>query len=241
MTQRRASNPMKPQAHEGSNTLKKPQCTAKSKTSGKRCKNAAEPGFTVCRFHGGKTPVGVAAPSFRTGRYSKHMPVRMLERYEQSLDDPELLNMRAEIALVDSRLEDLLGRADTGESKALWEKMRKTADKLLRAFESDDLASMHVSILELDRLVGSGLADREIWYEIQTLIEQRRKVVEAEQKRLVAMQQMVTAEQAMSLVAGLLSAVKQHVSDRDTLTAIQAEFIRLVNQDGSRRVESGTE
>ena len=169
------------------------------------------------------------------------MPVRMLERYEQSLDDPELLNMRAEIALVDSRLEDLLGRADTGESKALWEKMRKTADKLLRAFESDDLASMHVSILELDRLVGSGLADHEIWYEIQTLIEQRRKVVEAEQKRLVAMQQMVTAEQAMSLVAGLLSAVKQHVSDRDTLTAIQAEFIRLVNQDGSRRVESGTE
>lgn len=32
------------------------RCTAKSKQTGFQCKNWAEPGQKVCRFHGGKTP-----------------------------------------------------------------------------------------------------------------------------------------------------------------------------------------
>lgn len=228
------------QAHEGAQSPMKARCTAKSKASGQRCKNFAEPGFSVCRFHGGKTPVGVAAPAFKTGRYSRHMPARLLETYQQSIDDPELLNMRADIALIDSRLAELLKRADTGEAGTLWEQMSKTAVKLLAAFDAEDMSTLRAGLADLGKLAVDGVADYEVWSEIQSLVEQRRKVVEAEQKRLVTMQQMVTAEQAMSLVAGLLNAVKQHVSDRNTLTAIQAEFIRLVNFDGSRRVEPGS-
>ena len=32
------------------------QCTAKSKTTGQRCKNPPIPGGTVCRIHGGAAP-----------------------------------------------------------------------------------------------------------------------------------------------------------------------------------------
>lgn len=194
-----------------------------------------------CRIHGGKSPKGAAVNTFKDGRYSKYMPIRLLEKYQQSLDDPELLNMRSEIALVDARLSDLLKRADTGEAGTLWEKARKANLEIQKAVHDENYGRMLVMALELDRLIGDGLADHEMWYEIQSLIDQRRKVVEAEQKRLVAMQQMVTAEQAMALVAGLLSAVKQHVSDRTVLTAVQAEFIRLINQDGSRRLDAPTE
>lgn len=34
----------------------RPQCTAKSKQSGERCRQTAVPGSTVCRFHGGSAP-----------------------------------------------------------------------------------------------------------------------------------------------------------------------------------------
>jgi len=34
-----------------------PRCTAKSKTSGNRCMRPTIPGGTVCRYHGGNTPV----------------------------------------------------------------------------------------------------------------------------------------------------------------------------------------
>ena len=36
--------------------MKRTKCTAKSKTSGKRCAQFAIPGGTVCRFHGGAAP-----------------------------------------------------------------------------------------------------------------------------------------------------------------------------------------
>ena len=36
--------------------MKRSQCTAKSKTSGKRCAQTAIPGGTVCRYHGGAAP-----------------------------------------------------------------------------------------------------------------------------------------------------------------------------------------
>jgi hypothetical protein len=41
------------------------RCTAKSKASGQRCKRAAIPGGTVCRFHGGAAPQVVAAAKVR--------------------------------------------------------------------------------------------------------------------------------------------------------------------------------
>lgn len=38
------------------NKEKRPQCTAKSKQTGERCKNTCVPGKRVCRFHGGLSP-----------------------------------------------------------------------------------------------------------------------------------------------------------------------------------------
>lgn len=41
------------------------RCTAKSKTTGERCKNPPIPGGTVCRYHGGAAPQVVAASARR--------------------------------------------------------------------------------------------------------------------------------------------------------------------------------
>jgi len=177
-----------------------------------------------CYLHGGKSPKGVAAGQFKDGRYSKYMPTRLLERYTAAEQDTELLNMRAEVALVDARLADLLSRADTGEAGTLWEKARKSTDKAFRSFEADDMGGLHLGLMELDRLIGSGLADHEVWYEIQTLLEQRRRLVESEQKRLISMQQMVTAEQATALITAVLDSVKRNVTDRAVLMAIQTDM-----------------
>jgi hypothetical protein len=56
-----------------------PQCIAKSKRSGARCKNWSMRGKSVCRFHGGKstgpkTTIGrekIRAASYRHGMRSK--------------------------------------------------------------------------------------------------------------------------------------------------------------------------
>lgn len=186
-----------------------------------------------CRLHGGKTPTGMALPQFKHGRYSKHIPARLMERYHEAANDPQLLELSHEIALLDSRLADLLTRVDSGESKTLWNKARMTCDKLLRAFESNDLGGLHVGILELDRTIGSGLLDHEAWYEIHAVLDQRRKLAESERKRLVEADQMVKADKALTLAMALLSAVKENVQDRGVLTNIQASFTRLLSAEAA--------
>ena len=180
-----------------------------------------------CRLHGGLSRGGIASASFKTGRYSKYVPGRLLERYQQSVDDPELLNMRQDIALLDARLSDLLQRVDTGEAQKLWEEARKCRDEAMRYMNNEDYGGVVLALEKLDRAIGDGLADYDAWNEVQSLLDQRRKLVEAEQKRLVAMQQMITAEQAMTFATALLEAVRKNVTDRAAITAIQAEFIRL--------------
>lgn len=74
------------------------------------------------------------------------------------------------------------------------------------------------------------------WDSIVTLVEQRRKLVESERKRMLQLQQMITAEEAMVLVAQVLDAVRRHVLDRDTLAAIGREFEGLIRRSDRRPV-----
>jgi hypothetical protein len=100
-------------------------CGAKTKHDGTPCERSPVRGRTRCRVHGGKTLVGSASPTYRTGRYSKYVPERLRERYEAAEDDAELLSLRGEIALTDARLLDLLARVNTGESGQLWAELRR--------------------------------------------------------------------------------------------------------------------
>lgn len=139
-------------------------------------------GKTVCYHHGGKTPSGIAAPSFRTGRYSKHLPTRLLATYEDAKRDPNLLVLQDELALVDARISFLLSNPNQSE---------------------------------------------DTWEEIRNLIEQRRKLVESERKRLVELQQVVTADQAMLLIRAVVASVREHVRDPAILRAITEDLARL--------------
>lgn len=54
------------------------QCTAKSKRSKQRCKNAAMRGRHVCRMHGGKSRRGIASDCHYHGYYSKDLYSRIV-------------------------------------------------------------------------------------------------------------------------------------------------------------------
>lgn len=43
--------------------------------------------------------------------------------------------------------------------------------------------------------------------------------MESERKRLVEMQQVITAEQAMTFLGAVVAAIRRYVTDRDTLAA----------------------
>lgn len=202
------------------------QCEAKSKQSGERCKRKAGTG-TVCKIHGGASPVGIASPQFKTGRYSAHLPARLQDRYQASLTDTELLNNREEISLVDSRISDLLARVDTGESGERWEQVKKA----FQAWRKAPLTEQAKAEMELEAAILAGVSDHQAWRELGEQIDRRAALAEKEKKRLLDLQQYVTVDKLMGAVALLVDVVKRHVSDRNALAAIAAD-IRAVLHAG---------
>jgi hypothetical protein len=204
------------------------QCCAKSKRSQQRCRRHATPGMMVCRFHGGKTPRGPALPQFRTGKYSKLLPARLVARYRTAARDPELLSLHSEIALVDARINDLLTRVDTGESRALWRAERQAHRAFKAAREVSDVRAMHEALAQLEGHLEGAVQDDEAWQAIGALIEQRRKLVGSEQKRLITLQQMITAESAMLLIGLVVDIIARHITDREILASIVGDLQQLL-------------
>ena len=204
------------------------QCGAKTR-SGAPCKTPAMPNGR-CRMHGGASPSGFAHPSTVHGRHSRHLPTRLADRYRASQADPDLLNLQSEISLIDTRITELLERIDVDGAGALWGKVGWLYLEMQQAVDEslDDLPPL---VDQLGEIVRSAQADKQAWDAIYPVVEQRRKLVESEQKRRVAMQDMIDSKQAMVLVARLTDAVMRHVDNPTTLALIAAEFGAITTQD----------
>lgn len=205
------------------------QCSAKSKRSGEQCRRDAVAGYNVCSLHGGKTPRGVASANWKSGRYSQAMPARLRERYQEALHDPDLVAMRSDLALIDSRLLDLLERADSGEAGMLWERLHDAAAAFKRSRASGDVKAMNEALHTLFETIDDGRTDAATWAEIRGLVEQRRKVSVSEQKRLVLMRAVFTAEQGAALLAAIVGIIDRSVTDRATRTQISNELMALAD------------
>jgi len=171
--------------------------------------------------------MGVASPSFRTGRYSKSLPDRLAGRYTEALSDSKLLELRDEVALTDARLNELLRHLDGGKSA------QDAYAELMRAIDSGDSERLRHAAKEMGCAIRAGLGDHTTWRDVGEMVDQRRRLVESEHKRLVAMQQMITSEQAMVLLAVITNTVRKHVTDPTALAAISAEFNQLTIIDAS--------
>lgn len=187
------------------------QCTAKSKQSGERCKRPVSPGRQVCYYHGGATPRGFALPQTKTGKRSKDLPTRLLANYEQSLDDPELLELKDDLSLVETRLRDLLKRVDTGESGQAWRLAENAYRGMEKGLADGNDEAYAASYQQLGELIKRGLSDYKAWDEINKLLDLRRKFVESERKRLVELQQVITSERALLLFGASTEEFRQCV------------------------------
>jgi hypothetical protein len=206
------------------------RCKAWSLRNGRQCGSLCMVGKEVCYQHGGASPYGIASPNWVHGRSSKYLPVRMHETYLASMGDKELLALRHEISVIDARIDDLFQRVDIGESGHLWLKTKEALLLLRKVLIKWDTNKLHELLIELDDLTKDGITDYSAWNEIGMQIELRRRLVETERRRLVDMQQMITAEDAANYLTAITLAVRENVSDPTILGRIQTAFNRISNQ-----------
>jgi hypothetical protein len=213
------------------------RCLAWSARNNRQCNAFPIAGMDVCKNHGGKALKGISAPGYKHGRYSKYLPKRMLKSYHEALSDKELLQLRDTIATLDARIVDLMQRVDIGEAGVLWAQAKSAYGELVIGLRGWDDRRTTNALAVLSDVLGRGSTDYAAWNEVLSAMEQRRRMVETERRRLVDMQQMITAEQATTLYRALTLAIQENVPDSAQLRRIQEAFIRIAEVTDSRMVE----
>lgn len=192
-----------------------------------------------CYHHGGPTPKGVASPNWKHGRYSKYLPTRYLDRYMEGVNDPELNSLKQEAAVTIVRMSELFQRIDSGESGHLYRQMKKEKVQFQKASKEKRLDAAKEHLEEILRLIDHGLGDWAIWDEIRATMEQHRKLVESERKRLVEMHQLITMDEGLALIRFIEGLIKEHVSDKREVAAISEQLAVALNRSPISRIESG--
>jgi len=184
-----------------------------------------------CRIHGGATPVGVMSAQFTSGKYSKDAPTRLLAAYERARQDPQLLENREEIALMDARIQDLLRRVDTGESSVAWRKIGKALATYDAAMNRSEGTEARAALATIHDILTHDAGDAHAWNEVNAQITLRMKLVESEQRRLAEAAESITIEKMLLKIAHLTAAVKEQVKDPKARAAIARQF-RAITDGG---------
>jgi len=198
-------------------------------------------GSKVCYHHGGRTPKGIASPNFKTGRYTPYLVPDLAKRFAVFEKDDELLSLQSEIALIDVLLSENLSALQTGESGEFWDAALQQVIDARKSYKSENYAGLEKALDELEALCDHRRLHFAAEKEIREKMELRRKLTESRRKHLIEAEHVVTTEEAMVLVSGLLDSVRRNVTDPNTLTSIQADFIRLTTAHNRQRIDAGNE
>lgn len=171
---------------------------------------------------------GAATGNYKNGRYSKLLPKGLAAKYAAALEDPEWLALKDEIALNEARLGEALEKLNEYETPALLGKLDTEYGRMCEAIDRGNAAGIEKARASLDDLFAKRAAIAGLWAEIDGLIEQRRRLSDTEQKRQVAMQQMLSSEQALVFMNALLGIIREHVTDRKALAAISTDIVAIV-------------
>jgi hypothetical protein len=210
-----------------------PRCTAKSKQSGEQCRRNAAPGFTVCAIHGGKShPGGPAHHGHKHGFYSKLLPQGLRKSYLKVLSDPETLNATEEVALLRTRIGQLVSRLQTGETGSVWGDLQAAYSELSAVVRSPepDPVRFGEAFKQLGDVINRGADIETVWAELYDVVDQKTTVAAREHKRMVDLQAYITSERALALITAIMHSVVRNVPDLQARTRISHDVRALITR-----------
>lgn len=212
------------EAREEGRDLPAGKCKAHNR-SGDRCGRPVEPGKEVCRLHGG---LSTGAPPTAGMKFSKFLPARIRQRYEEFVDSPGWLELKHEIGLLSARIADLMEGLNSGEAPLTRREWRDMAFEIRELYKAGEDCNVELNRLceSLDR----SKADDDIWDKTMATIEQQRKLKETEVKRMVAANQVLTVQESYTIITRLVSLTEEYVKDEKTRTRMIRELHTLLDR-----------
>lgn len=189
-----------------------------------RCKQTAIKDNGRCRHHGGKSLKGKDSGTFKNGKYSRSLPDNVAERFEEVRDDEHLTDLREEIALIETRVHEVLTALDAEDSAELWEDIEKHFEKFQVARDTGDNQGMAEQLRYLENLIEKGAEQRSKWREIGELVDMKRRLVDSERRREKALQAYVPMEDFVMSMHTVDEILRRHVDDPETMREIARDL-----------------
>lgn len=212
----------------GRNERGEPICAAKKKSGPGVCQRTMLGRGGRCKYHGGKSRAGLGHPALKHGKYSKDLRKGslFLKRFEDALQHPDALNLRAENALMDARIGELLDLLRGGAGPDAWKKAWTLFCELEASISKQDKESLKTAMMQLKDTLRGGVDESSVWKAINTQVQIKNKLVKTEDQRQRDLNQRVTLGEVMNLVGILAASLHAHITDRRILGAIQTDFDR---------------
>lgn len=179
-------------------------------------------------IHGGKSLLGAASPTYKSGRYSKVMPTHLAAIYEQVQTDPDLLGIQEDIRLQDTLLQTALDGMSRGEAGELWVQLNASWQEYQKAQRNPKKYDETQALYMVGFLIKEGYQDYMARIELRQMLQERARLVDAEVKRLERAQASVNAVQLTHIILRMAEAVAKYVDDERAVQAITGEFYALV-------------
>jgi hypothetical protein len=159
-------------------------------------------------------------------RYSPSLPAEMLEPYENAVIAPDALTMSDDNALLEARVHTLLRRSGkVPDWDAVWELIEETQAAL---GEDEENPALTKHLAKLARLAGGGAADDRLWRQIERVIQGRRRLAEAEQKRILSSQTLVSRRELITVAVAIGESVQAHAKHHpEIVRGIQGDLQRI--------------
>jgi hypothetical protein len=220
------------------------------KKPGKFCTEWPMRGRTRCKLHGGASPVGIASARATHLRYSKYLPVGLLEKFVEAMGDEKLLRLDENVGAVEMQIMAMLdelakGGVDWESAWKLWADTRRQWTEFHGALIAKDnkrfnelLPEMESAFLPgapLDAVFSAGSADHACHERLRKLHETKAKLVEAISRHETREKEVLTVQSAVGLFTAIGALIKQNVQDREALKNIARGLDRLMQgPEGSR-------
>jgi len=214
----------------------RPQCTAKSKQSGQRCRRPPSIGKAVCKIHGGASPGGkVIHGGFVkvAGKYRAAL--------QESLDDKELFNLRQTTAILHTLVKGALERASSGDAPELRRKALALTRDTLDAVRAENSAAVDEKLAALEALLRDGIAEDRNTRVLADRTIKLHKLIQGAKHIDLAKQQVINVRDLTLITAKIMERVRAHV-DAPTFTVILKDVdVSVYGGVGRKQLAKGDE
>jgi hypothetical protein len=184
-------------------------------------------GASRCRQCGGASRRGPESSRYKTGEYSRYLksiPRKMRQSFEAAQKSPSLRSTRAEIALTEARVDELLGRLDASPLPS-WKQLLAAVKKIGLTRSQDDYDAALVELFDLIRAGAGAVGNHEkTWRELRELFQERGQLVKIEHRIVQDAKTTLSGEDVMILLDGVLRAIED------------VELVTMGNRDAYRKI-----